>query len=70
MRSVKTVDSQPPEVYSPSSLKTKEELVERIYKYFEEINESPVVYHWKYRLDEIDPSEELHVETLPLKKSS
>ena len=25
---------------------------------------------WKYRLDEIDPSEELHVETLPLKKSS
>ena len=51
-------------------VKTKEELVERIYKYFEEINESPVVYHWKYRLDEIDPSEELHVETLPLKKSS
>jgi len=44
--------------------------VERIYKYFEEINESPVVYHWKYRLDEIDPSEELQGETLPRKKSS
>ena len=51
-------------------VKTKEELVERIYKYFEEVNESPVVYHWKYRIDEIDPSEEVQVDTLPLKKSS
>ena len=51
-------------------VKSKEELVERIYKYFEEVNESPVVYHWKYRLDEIDPTEEVQVETLPLKKSS
>ena len=31
-------------------VKTKSELVERIYKYFEEINDTPVVYHWKYRL--------------------
>ena len=51
-------------------VKTKEELVERIYKYFEEANEYPVVYHWKYGLDEIDPSEEVVVETLPIKKSS
>ncbi len=51
-------------------VKTKDELVERIYKYFKEINETPVVYHWKYRLDEIDPSEEVEVDTLPLKKSS
>ncbi len=29
-------------------VKTKEELVERIYKYFEEVNSDPVVYHWKY----------------------
>ena len=29
----------------------KEELIERIYKYFEEINVEPVVYHWKYNLD-------------------
>lgn len=29
-----------------------EELVERIYKYFDEVNETPVVYHWKYRMDE------------------
>ena len=47
----------------------KEELVERIYKYFEEVNAEPVVYHWKYRLDEIDPTEEVLVETLPLQKS-
>lgn len=46
---------------------TIKELVERIYKYFEELNESPVVYHWKYRLVEIDPSEELQVETLSFK---
>ena len=51
-------------------VKTKEELVERIYKYFEEINAAPVVYHWKYRLDEIDSSEEVQMETLPHKKSS
>ncbi|MBD5552548.1 MAG: transposase, partial [Lachnospiraceae bacterium] len=30
----------------------------------------PVVYHWKYRLEEIDPSEEVIVDTLPVKKSS
>lgn len=51
-------------------VKTKDELVERIYKYFEEANEEPVVYHWKYKLDEIDPNEEVQVETLPIKKSS
>ena len=51
-------------------VKTKEELEERIYKYFEEVNADPEVYHWKYKLDEIDPSEEIVVEKLPLKKSS
>lgn len=51
-------------------VKTKDELVQRIYKYFEEANEYPVVYHWKYKLDEIDPSEEVVVETLPIKRSS
>lgn len=51
-------------------VKTKEELVQRIYKYFEEINEDPVVYHWKYKLDEIDSSEEVVVDTLSVKKSS
>ena len=51
-------------------VKTKEELVARIYKYFEEINENPVVYHWKYKLEEIDPSEEVIVDTLPVKQSS
>lgn len=51
-------------------VKTRDELVERIYKYFEEANEEPVVYHWKYKLDEIDPNEEVQVETLPFEKSS
>ena len=31
---------------------SKQELVDRIYQYFDEVNESPVVYHWKYRMDE------------------
>jgi len=51
-------------------VKSKEELIERIYKYFDEVNESPVVYHWKYKLDEINPNEEIIVDTLPVKKSS
>jgi transposase len=32
---------------------SKEELEERIYKYFEEINEVPVVFRWKYKMDDI-----------------
>lgn len=51
-------------------VKTKEELVSRIYQYFTEINEEPVVFHWKYNLDDIDVSEEIIVDTLPVKKSS
>lgn len=34
-------------------VKSKEELSQRIYKYFDEINEEPVVYHWTYKMDEI-----------------
>ena len=51
-------------------VKTSEELIQRIYQYFAEVNEEPVVYHWKYKLEEIDPSEEVRVELLPIKKSS
>ena len=51
-------------------VKSKEELTERIYLYFEEVNEEPVVFHWKYNLEDIDVSEEIIVDTLPLKKSS
>jgi len=32
---------------------SKEELADRIYQYFDEINEDPVVFHWKYKMDEI-----------------
>lgn len=36
---------------------SKEELSERIYLYFDEINAEPVVYHWTYKMDEIDTDE-------------
>ncbi len=51
-------------------VKSKEELKDRIYLYFNEINEDPVVFHWKYNLDDIDVSEEVIVDTLPVKKPS
>lgn len=51
-------------------VKTKDELVSRIYQYFSEINEEPVVFHWKYNLDDIDVSEEIIVDTLSVKRSS
>lgn len=51
-------------------VKSKEELENRIYKYFEEANEEPVVFHWKYNLDDVDVSEEIIVDTLPIIKSS
>lgn len=49
-------------------VKSKQELEDRIYKYFYEINEDPVVFHWTWNLDDIDPSEAVNVDTL--KKSS
>lgn len=48
-------------------VKSKEELANRIYKYFAEVNEEPIVFHWKYNLDDIDVSEEVIVDTLPVK---
>ena len=33
-------------------ISSKQELVNRIYQYFDEVNEIPVVYHWRYRMDE------------------
>ena len=40
---------------------SKEELEARIYQYFTEINEEPVIYHWKYKMDEISQDEALAV---------
>lgn len=34
-----------------------DELSERIYRYFDEINADPVVYHWTYKMNEIKPDE-------------
>ncbi len=38
-------------------VKSKQELADRIYQYFDEINKEPVVFHWKYKLDEISEEE-------------
>jgi transposase len=32
---------------------SKEELVERIYQYMDEVNNAPVVYRWNYKMDEV-----------------
>lgn len=37
---------------------SKEGLINRIYKYFEEINAVPVPYKWKYKMDTIDLEKE------------
>ena len=39
-------------------VETKEELEDRIYKYFDEINAEPVPYKWTYKMDSIDLSKE------------
>lgn len=36
---------------------SKKELLECIYLYFDEINAEPIVYHWTYKMDEIDSNE-------------
>ena len=34
-------------------VETKQELIDRIYKGIKEINEEPVIFRWKYKMDEI-----------------
>ena len=48
-------------------VKSKSELADRIYLYFKEVNAEPVVFHWKYNLNDVDVSEEVIVDTLPIK---
>jgi transposase len=36
---------------------SKKELADRIYQYFNEINEVPIVFRWKYKMDEISSME-------------
>ena len=44
---------------------SKDELKERILRYFKEVNAEPVVYRWKWNLSDIDPTtEELVVDAL------
>ncbi|MBQ9685300.1 MAG: IS630 family transposase [Oscillospiraceae bacterium] len=51
-------------------VKSKQELSDRVYRYFTEINEEPMVFRWKYKLEDLDVSDDISVESLPLKKSS
>ena len=44
-------------------VETKKELEERIYKYFDEINQEPIPYKWTYKMDTIDLSKE-DIETI------
>ncbi len=34
-------------------VQSKDELIQRLRKYIQEVNESPVIFRWKYRLDEV-----------------
>ena len=44
---------------------SKDELKERILRYFKEVNAESVVYRWKWNLSDVDPTtEELVVDTL------
>ena len=43
---------------------SKEEVKQRIYKYFDEINADPIVYHWRWHLEDVDPNEDVKVQTL------
>ena len=38
-------------------VESKQELVDQIYKYCEEVSENPVVYHWIYKKDDITVEE-------------
>lgn len=37
-------------------VKSKQELIDRIYKYFDEVNEVPVTFHWTYKMKDFDPA--------------
>ena len=38
-------------------VQSKEELADRICRYFNEVNATPVVHNWKYKMDETDSDE-------------
>jgi len=34
-------------------VQSKQELIERIRLYYQEVNAAPVVFRWKYKMDEV-----------------
>jgi hypothetical protein len=47
-------------------VQTLAELDELIYLYFKDVDEESVAMHWKYNIDDIDISDEIIVDALPL----
>lgn len=43
-------------------IKSKNKFANQICNYFAEINEEPIIFHWKYNLNDINISEEITVE--------
>jgi transposase len=50
-------------------VESKKELKKRIYQYFDEVNEDPVIFHWTYKMDDINITEK-PVETTQLEETS
>ncbi len=46
-------------------VESKQELIDRIYKYCDEVNAHPVQYHWTYKMDEISIEEAAEAEVDP-----
>lgn len=46
-------------------VESKQELVERIYKYCDEVNEQPITYHWTYKTDDITIEDIAEIEIDP-----
>ena len=68
---IKSIDIDNNITYVNSNEIKKEDVIEvASVENISEVNEEPVIYHWKYKLEEIDPNEEVVVDTLPVKKSS
>ena len=50
------------QMLSEIRVESKNKLISSIYKYFDEVNEVPVVYHRKYTLDEIGKNKKVKID--------
>lgn len=58
------------QMLSGIQVSSKEELADKIYKYFDELNQVPAPYHWSYNPNDIDlekrTSVRLYMKTIKL----